>query len=247
MSRLLFMCSGNTCRSPMAAGIARRVFGPSHTVMSAGAETGSGEPAAQNAIAAMSKLGVDISSHGTVDIADLDLASFDLVIVFRPSAAEDLPIPEAVPVKYLDITDPHGGSLDVYRAAARLIERGVRRLYVEDALRRASLEGVQPSSHLSGIFNRAAKECEKEIARFVLSDLHQEVNGKATLGQLATSISAHAVLHSRSDLAELSAAVATVNDVWVKVKHRDDPTAEDLIEGLTAIRRVFELFEQLTA
>ncbi|MFQ5992604.1 MAG: low molecular weight phosphatase family protein [Nitrospiraceae bacterium] len=84
MSRLLFLCSGNTCRSPMASGIARRVFGPSHRVMSAGAETGSGEAAAQDAIAAMSELGVDISSHCTVDIADLDLTSFDLIVVFRP-------------------------------------------------------------------------------------------------------------------------------------------------------------------
>lgn len=52
--------------------------------MSAGAETGSGEAAAQDAIAAMSELGVDISSHCTVDIADLDLTSFDLIVVFRP-------------------------------------------------------------------------------------------------------------------------------------------------------------------
>ncbi|MFQ5992603.1 MAG: hypothetical protein ACE5NA_09230 [Nitrospiraceae bacterium] len=147
----------------------------------------------------------------------------------------------------MDIPDPYGGSLDAYRAAARLIERGVRRLYVEDALRRASLAGVQPSSHLSGIFNRAAKECEKEVAAFVLRDLQQAVHGKATLGQLATAISTYATLNSRPDLAELSAAVVAVNDVWVKVKHRVDPPAEDLVQGLTAIRRLFELFEQQTA
>ncbi len=247
MSRVLFVCSGNTCRSPMAAALAARVFGPSHTVMSGGAETGSGGRAAPNAIAVMSELGVDISNHRTVDVADLNLATFDLLVLFWPSAAERLPIPEGVPVAYLDVADPYLGSLDAYRTAARLIERGVRRLYVEDALRRASFGDVQKSSHLSGLFNRAAKECEKEVAGFVLRDLEQVVPNKATLGHLAASISECAALSARPDLAQLSAAVAAVNDVWVKVKHRVDPPVGDLLQGITAIRRVFELLEQWIA
>lgn len=245
MSRVLFLCSGNTCRSPMAAGIARRIFGPSHTVLSAGAETGSGGPVARNAIVAASELGVDISNHTTVDMMDLDIASFDLVVVLRPSSAEYVALPAGVPVAYLDVPDPYGSSSETYRKAARQIERGVRRLYVEDALRRASSGDVGPTSHLLGIFNRAAKECEKEVARFVASDLERSVSLKATLGQLAESIAADSAVEP--SLATLATAVANVNDVWVKVKHRDDPSAEDLLQGLSAIGRVFELLEQRTA
>lgn len=229
----------------MAAGIAGRIFGPSHTVMSAGAETGRGGHVAPNAVVVASELGVDISNHSTVDMSDVDLASFDLVVVFRPSSAEYVTLPEGVPVAYLDVADPYGSSLETYRAAARKIERGVRSLYVEDAIRRVSSGGVQPSSHLSGIFNRAAKECEKEVARFVAGDLQQSVSPKATLGQLAQSIAAVSI--GRPALATLSAAVARANDVWVNVKHRNDPSAEDLVQGLTAIGRVLELLEQQAA
>lgn len=229
----------------MAAALAERVFGSSHTIKSAGAETGRGGRAAPNAVKVMSEeFGINISSHRTIDVADLDLATFDLIVVFRPSAAERAPIPEGVLVTYLNVEDPYGGSPDAYRTAARLIERGVRRVYVEDALRRVSSGDVQPNSHLSGIFNRAAKECEKEVAGFALRELEQTVPAKATLGQLATFISEYAAQNKRPNLSELSKAVAAVNNVWVKVKHHGEPPARDLLQGLTAIRRVFELLER---
>lgn len=229
----------------MAEAIARRVFGRSHTATSAGAETGSGEPVAGNAIGAALEFGVDISNQTTVDVADLDLASYDLIVVFRPSSAEYIALPAGVRVAYLDVPDPYGSSPQMYKIAARQIERGVRRLYVEDAIRRASSGDVGPTSHLLGVFNRAAKECEKELARFVAGDLQRSVSPKATLGQLAESIVADLV--AKPSLAALSAAVAKVNEVWVNVKHHDDPSAHDLLEGLTAIGHVFELLEQRTA
>jgi protein-tyrosine-phosphatase len=159
MSSILFLCSGNTCRSPIAAGIAKRVFGPSHRIISAGAETGNGGPIAKNAIQAAKCLGVDISGQLTRDMAGMDLASFDLVVVFRPSSAEYVQFSTQALVEYLDVDDPYGASLENYKRAARKIERGVRRLYAGDALRRSSGSPAQASSHLAGIFHRAAKEC----------------------------------------------------------------------------------------
>jgi protein-tyrosine-phosphatase len=85
MSRVLFICSGNTCRSPMAEAVAKRIFGPSHKIVSAGAETGSGLPIARHAVTAMSEMKIDISKYRTVDFADLDLADFDLIVAFRLS------------------------------------------------------------------------------------------------------------------------------------------------------------------
>src|SRR5438034_1317766 len=132
MSRVLFLCTGNTCRSPMAAAFAKRTFGLSHTILSAGAETGNDAPIARNAIRAAECFGVDISGQRTRDMTGLDLASFDLIVVFRPSSAEQVQLPADVSVEHLDVDDPYGSSLDNYKVAARKIERGVRRVYVSD-------------------------------------------------------------------------------------------------------------------
>jgi len=227
----------------MAVGIARRVFGPSHTIRSAGAETSGGEPAASNAVTVMSEIGCDISEHSSVDIATLDLASFDLIVVFRPSAAESVSVPRNVRVEYLDVRDPLGHPLDTYRTAARSIQRGVRRLYVEDALRRTSGANNPAGSHLFGILSRAAKECEKEVAEFVTQHLGVSAHEKVTLGQLARCIEEHAASHNTPELAAISTAVAQVNDLWVKLKHREDPAPEDMIAGLEGMLKVFQLLD----
>src|SRR2546422_694720 len=122
MSNVLFLCTGNTCRSPIAEGIARRVFGPSHKIQSAGAETGHGGPIAQNAVLAAKCLGVDISGQLTRDMTGLDLTNFDLIVVFRPSSAEYIQFPETASVEYIDVDDPYGSSLDMYKIAARKIQ-----------------------------------------------------------------------------------------------------------------------------
>lgn len=81
-----------------------------------------------------------------------------------------------------------------------------------------------------------------EISAFVVGDLQQTVSAKATLGQLAKEIEAASA--QKPGLVVLARAVEQANKVWVDGKHRDDPPAKDLIEGLNAIQRVFELLEQ---
>jgi protein-tyrosine-phosphatase len=234
MSRILFLCSGNTCRSPMATAIARRIFGQSHTIVGAGAETENGLPAARNAVIAMSKLGLDISSHSSADVAGIDLEQFDLIVVFRPSAAEAIDVPASCRVEYLDIADPYGGSLERYHLTARLIEHSVRRLYAEDSLRRIS-EGSATGSHAAGIFNRAAKEFEKEAFHFATKHLGVSLHKKATLGKVAEAIEQHSALRDAPQLASLAVLVTDVNEKWVSVKHRDDPPAEVLVSALSSI------------
>jgi len=217
----------------MAAGMARKVFGPSHNIVSAGAETAPGLPAAGNAIMAMAETGVDISGHATTDVEAVDLASFDLVVVFRPSAANSISLPEACEVDYFDIADPYGGSLDTYRETARLIRRAVRALYAKDVLRR--VQGGAAGSHAQGMFNRAARAFEEEIADFVKRDLNVTVGKKPTLGQLGTSVGQYAAIHSDGLLHSLAEAISGANAMWVRVKHRDDPALEDLTAGLVNI------------
>jgi protein arginine phosphatase len=246
MSQVLFVCSGNTCRSPMAARIAQRVFGPTRIILSAGAETGSEAQAAKNAIAALKEIGLDLSTHSSVDVQDLDLGSFDLIVIFRPSSGEFLSISDSVPVAYLDVADPYGGTLDDYRAAARSIERGVRRLYTEDALRRTSAANGPSGSHLAGIFIRAANECEREVAEFTATNLRITVRKKGTLGQLEDAMSKFATHHDRADLLAISTALSEVNEVWKKVKHNpEDPPREAILTALRQTQNVYSLLAEI--
>jgi protein-tyrosine-phosphatase len=74
---ILFVCTGNTCRSPMAQGILQKISdtqGLSITCASAGIATVDGLDASQNAILVMKDIGIDISRHKsrqiTLDIID---------------------------------------------------------------------------------------------------------------------------------------------------------------------------------
>ncbi len=72
---ILFVCAGNSCRSPMAAGVCRKLLSRrlgvpeerlrnrGYTIMSAGTATLAGDAPSQGAIRAMSELGIDISAH----------------------------------------------------------------------------------------------------------------------------------------------------------------------------------------
>jgi hypothetical protein len=124
---------------------------------------------------------------------------------------------------------------------ARLIERAVRRLYAEDALRRISTLGSTTGSHVAGVFNRAAKEFEKEVAAFATRELGIDVRDKAPLGELGNKLRGHLLRTNLSQLTDLVDVIAEVNSHWVRVKHREDPPVEDLVGGLGLILRGFDL------
>lgn len=123
--KILFVCYGNLCRSPMAAGIARRLLGDAAEVASAGIAAAGG-PAAEDAVLVMRILcQTDISDHVARNISDFDLASFDHII------AMDLPIYSrlrdlrVIPNEKLsgwDIEDPLGRGYEAFKEAARKIE-----------------------------------------------------------------------------------------------------------------------------
>jgi protein-tyrosine-phosphatase len=233
----------------MAACIAERVFGSTHKIQSAGAEAGSGVQAAGNAIKALKEMGLDLSGHRSVDVRNLDVCSFDLIIIFRPSSAELLSIPHSAAVSYVDLEDPHGESLDTYRVAAKSIQRAVRRLHTEDALRRADDSNGPKGSHLEGIVIRATREFEAEIAEFSSKGLGISVRKKATLGELKEAIKEFGTNNKRPDLLHLADTLSEVNEVWTKIKHvkqlRKDPKREDLIATLHAIQKTYTLLDQI--
>ena len=135
MDTIIFICTGNTCRSPMAAGLFRAHGGEEQTGLvaaSAGLFTQDGLPASENAVAAAKELGADISAHRsrmlTHEMAQsarylvcMTGAHYDRVCELFPDCAD-----KVFTLTQRDVSDPFGGDLDTYRRAASEIDEGVR-------------------------------------------------------------------------------------------------------------------------
>jgi protein-tyrosine-phosphatase len=119
---LLFACTTNTVRSPMAEGIAKHLFGRQIYIASAGVRPI--EPD-HFAIAVMDEIGIDISKHKPHTFADLEDDSFDVIVTLSPEAhhtALEYTRTAAVHVVYwptIDATAVQGSReqmMDAYRA-----------------------------------------------------------------------------------------------------------------------------------
>ena len=129
---VLFACSFNAVRSPMAAAIARHLFPVKIFVDSAGARRGELDPFA---VAVMDEIGLDISRHRPQTFEDLEDSNFDLIISLAPEAhhkALDMTRTLAAEVEYWPTPDPQlaTGSrdqiLESYRAVRDGLDRRIR-------------------------------------------------------------------------------------------------------------------------
>ncbi len=106
MSRLkvLFLCTGTSCRSQMAEGWAEKLKADSIEPYSAGIETHGMNP---RAVAVMQEAGVDISGHSSKHFSDLKEIQFDYVVTVCDSARESCPIfPGNAKVVHRSFQDP---------------------------------------------------------------------------------------------------------------------------------------------
>ncbi|MHC4199210.1 MAG: arsenate reductase ArsC [Planctomycetota bacterium] len=87
--RVLFLCTGNACRSQMAEGWARHLLSDTVEPHSAGTEPHGVDP---RAVLVMSEAGVDISSHRSKHFRELEGTEFDLVVTLCDSAAGACPV-----------------------------------------------------------------------------------------------------------------------------------------------------------
>jgi protein-tyrosine phosphatase len=143
---ILFVCTGNTCRSPMAEGLCRKLLAErtgcpgdeledhGAIVMSAGIAAGSAGDAAREAVEALAERGIDLSSHQTQPLSEPLVRHADLIYAMTqshrqaivaqwPDAAERV---EVLSAAGCDIPDPIGGPLERYQRCAAQIEQALR-------------------------------------------------------------------------------------------------------------------------
>jgi len=102
--KVLFLCTGNSCRSQMAEGWAKALKSDAIEAYSAGIETHGLNP---NAVKVMAEAGVDISGHRSKNVADLMDVPFDYVVTVCGHANETCPMfPGKAKVVHVGFDDP---------------------------------------------------------------------------------------------------------------------------------------------
>ncbi|MBZ0149803.1 MAG: arsenate reductase ArsC [Pseudorhodoplanes sp.] len=102
--KVLFLCTGNSCRSQMAEGWARALKADAIDAYSAGIETHGMNP---RAVQVMAEAGVDISAHHSKHLAEMNDVQFDYVVTVCAHAHETCPIfPREAKVVHVGFDDP---------------------------------------------------------------------------------------------------------------------------------------------
>ena len=129
---ILFICTGNTCRSPMSAYIMEKVSIENDLdilIESAGIFAEDGEGASENAIKALEEMGIDMTGHVVQSVSDELLEKADIVLTMT-GGQKKLIEPYAGKKVYTlleyagsegDISDPYGGDIEEYRETAQEI------------------------------------------------------------------------------------------------------------------------------
>ena len=134
MKNIMFLCTGNSCRSQMAEGFCRKYWGNIFNVYSAGTKK---HGMNERAVLVMQESGVDISAHYSKTTDELPKITFDFVITVCDSAKENCPYFPGGKIIHVGFQDPPALTSDmkddnevlkVYRRVRDEIEFYIKRL-----------------------------------------------------------------------------------------------------------------------
>lgn len=103
MQNILFLCTGNSCRSQMAEGFCRKYWGDRFKVFSAGTKK---HGMNERAIGVMKEVGVDISSHYSKTLEEINDIKFDYIVTVCDSAQENCPYIPSSKIIHISFQDP---------------------------------------------------------------------------------------------------------------------------------------------
>jgi len=125
--RILFLCTGNSCRSQMAEGLANHLGRGRVQAFSAGVAPAS--RVMPGAVAAMREVGIDISAARPKHADTLVGEAFDFIITLCDNAKENCPhSPGKATRLHWPIADPYGADLEPYRRAREEIRESITKL-----------------------------------------------------------------------------------------------------------------------
>lgn len=134
---IAFVCTGNTCRSPMAEGIFNKIAQEKQLDIIAesfGLMAQSGAEVSRYSFIACEETGVDLSQLKSTSVDEVDLNKYEKFYCMSQGHTKilneifDVPINR---IQTLDINDPYGGNIDVYRACCKQIYEAVCRIIKE--------------------------------------------------------------------------------------------------------------------
>jgi glycine hydroxymethyltransferase len=183
MKHVLFVCTGNVCRSPMAEGLFKKLLGDRTDIVvhSAGVSAGRGAPASPDAVRALAAEGIDLNRFRSQPVSE-DLvrkASYIFVMTREHKRMLELFFPEAAGKTQLvrefengspDVADPIGLGRETYDRCRDILKKNLSALltFIENQTMNTS------SPAASGSTTGALSDTDPEIAAAIQKELHRQ-------------------------------------------------------------------------